>query len=277
MKKQPIQPRNGQAARPEKGRCLFYTRDSGGEHETTPGEYVRRAIAFCHEHGLSFNGTPAIIQSMIRDGEPVHGDLFLDWDITGNQLTRPALDAMFDEIARDRSVSHVWIPRPDRLARPDEIEQGLALEKKFRREFGVTLVFHNRVCKPLKRGEKMELGEWLRAAIDYDRAEQERRDLAQKIINSQCFLARNGFSTGGRACYGFQRWLVGPDQKPIRPLEDGETVRRSGYHVVHLPKDDGTFEVRLEILKRLCTEPAQRIAADFNRRNKVQMTVPPPD
>ena len=31
--------------RPSLGRGLFYTRDSGGEHETTPGEYVRWANA----------------------------------------------------------------------------------------------------------------------------------------------------------------------------------------------------------------------------------------
>ena len=46
-------------------RGLFYTRDSGGEHENTPGEYVRwtsRAAA----HGVRFAGTAEQIERMIR-------------------------------------------------------------------------------------------------------------------------------------------------------------------------------------------------------------------
>jgi hypothetical protein len=50
------------------GRGVFYTRDSGGEHETTPGEYVRWAQRDAAKHGVRFAGTPDQIDRMIRGG-----------------------------------------------------------------------------------------------------------------------------------------------------------------------------------------------------------------
>jgi hypothetical protein len=59
---------------------------------------------------------------------------------------------------RGRNVSHVFIPRPDRLARPDDVVDAIELETCLRREIGVTIVFMNRVGKPLKRGQKLAIG-----------------------------------------------------------------------------------------------------------------------
>src|SRR5687767_402606 len=135
--------------RPEKGRSLFYTRDSGGGHETTPAEYVRWTAEESRRQGLRFGGTPEEIDRMVRERASAwSGDLFLDWDVSGNIHSRLALDALFAEVARDRSITHVFIPRPDRLSRPNDAEEGVELEKRLRR-MGVSVVFRSKVRGPL--------------------------------------------------------------------------------------------------------------------------------
>ena len=91
--------------RNERGRALFYTRDSGGKAETTPAEYVAWAIRKSEELGTSFDGTARAIEGMIRAGTSVCGDVFLDYDICGNLLSRPGLDAMIKETKNDAAVS----------------------------------------------------------------------------------------------------------------------------------------------------------------------------
>jgi Resolvase, N terminal domain len=247
------------AKRPIAGRCLFYTRDSGGEHENTPGEYVGWCQRCATQSKLTFSGTPAKILAMIRDGRYHDGDLFLDYGVKGNQLQRAGLDALLRAALTDQAVSHVFIPRRDRFARPDDPIDALKLEARFR-EAGVTLVFMDRTLAPLPRGRR-DLGESIAAMIDYDRAGKERRDLAQKIIYAQLTLAKAGFSTGGRPPYGFRRWLVRGDGTTVRQLAEGEHVKMAGHHVLWLPGPDEERAVIYRILDLLETMPASRVAA----------------
>jgi hypothetical protein len=238
-------------SRPQKGRAILYLRDSGGRHETTPSEYVLWAASYAAREGLKFDGTAATVEEMIRQRASHCGDVFLDWGIPGNQMSRPGLDALLQEAMQDRSVSHILTPRPDRLARPNEVETGVALERRIRQAIGVDLVFRNRVCGRLNRGAMMAMSEWLPAALEYEQAARFRRDLAEKIILSQLYLAKQGCSTGGRAKYGLRRWLIDANGQPVRALADGEIVRQAGHHVVWLPREDGTYEIRLRIKREL--------------------------
>src|SRR5262245_19261414 len=97
--------------RPKIGRGLFYTRDSGGKHETAPGEYVRWAQRKATELKVAVSGTPERIDAMIRDGRHQDDDLFLDYGVLGNQLERAGLGALFRAVDDDPTVSHVLIPR----------------------------------------------------------------------------------------------------------------------------------------------------------------------
>jgi hypothetical protein len=108
--------------------------------------------------------------------------------------------------------------------------------------------------------------------LDYDQAGAFRRELAQKIIAAQITLARGGFSTGGRAPYGFQRWIATADGNPVRQLADGEYVKRAGHHVVWLPGPDQAWDIIHRILRMLETMPASRVAARLTAEG-----VPPPD
>jgi hypothetical protein len=256
--------------RPNTGRGLFYTRDSGGEHENTPGEYVRwaqrQAIAF----GVSFSGTPEQIETMIREGRSYQGDIFLDYGVKGNQLQRPGLDALFRVALTDSNITHVLIPRRDRLARPDDPLDALKLEAKLR-EGGLTLAFMDRTLTPMAHGQH-DLGESIVALVDYDRAGKERRDLAQKILYAQLTLAKAGFSTGGRPPFGFRRWLVNVDGTQVRQLEEGESVRKAGHHVVWLPGPKEELDLICRILEMLQASPASRVAATLTLEK-----IPSPD
>ena len=56
-------------SRTEKGRAIFYTRDSGGKHETTPTQYVAWAKSKAAELSVRFDGTEDAIVAMIKNGE----------------------------------------------------------------------------------------------------------------------------------------------------------------------------------------------------------------
>jgi hypothetical protein len=259
------------AKRPAAGRALFYTRDSGGHHETTPGQYVNWAMSIAEKNRLSFDGTPDRIEAMIRFRKSRDGDLFLDYGVTGNKLTRDGLDAWIGEAARDAGVSHLLSPRRDRLFRPDHPIDAMQFERRIS-EFGVTLVFMDRVVKPVAKGRRVDMGESICAFIDYNFAGEFRRDLAQKMIHAQISLAKDGFSTGGRPPFGFRRWLVRIDGTAVRQLSEGEYVKMAGHHVAWLPGPESEFEVIRRILAMLETMPASRVAAALTAER-----VPTPD
>jgi hypothetical protein len=157
----------------------FYHRDSGSKAETTPSPYVGWAQAKATEFGLSFTGTPARIEAVIREGRSVDGDLYLDYDVKGNLHWRPGLDAFKVRAFNDPEVTHVLIPRLDRLARFDDPVDGLTLENDLRR-FGNTLVFTKGTLGPLRKNQKPSICESLMGLVEHDHADEERRDLPRR-------------------------------------------------------------------------------------------------
>jgi hypothetical protein len=257
--------------RSTRGRALFHTRDSGGKHETTPAKYVEWAMDQGRSYKVTFRGTPAQIESMIRDGKVADGDLFLDYDVKGNRLSRDGLDALKAEILRDPSVSHVFIPKGDRLARPDDALDGVRLENEIRVD-GVTVMFMDRVGAPIVKGRRQQIGDLITSLIDYEAAGAFRQELARRIILAGIALAQAGFSTGGRAPLGFRRWLVRVDGTPVRELADREDVRMLSHHVVWLPGPDTELALIRRILAMLESMPAIRVAATLNKEG-----IPSPD
>jgi hypothetical protein len=253
------------------GRALFYTRDSGGRHENTPGEYVAWAQRKAMELGVSFAGTPQQIEEMIQQGIPTKGDIFLDYGVPGNVLSRDGLNGLLKVALPEPQITHILIPRRDRLARPDDPMDGVKLENVLRNS-GKTLVFMDTALPPLSKGKKQDIAELLVALLAYDRSDQDRHDLAQKMIYAQIRLAKLGFSTGGRPPYGFDRWLAAEDGTPIRALAAGERVRMAGHHVVWVPGSEEKLAVVRRILKLLDTTPACRVAAMLTAEG-----VPSPD
>ncbi|MCA9054881.1 MAG: recombinase family protein, partial [Planctomycetaceae bacterium] len=252
-------------------RGTFYTRDSGGRHEMTLPQYVDWARRRAAELGVTFGGTAAEIETMARSGVSVQGDLFLDYEVAGNQLTRPGLDALRVRLREDKSITHLFIPHRDRLARPDNPLDAMQIEVELRAH-GVTLVYQHKELAPLPRGSRQDIGELITQLVDFDQAGRFRHELGQKMVFAQLTLARAGHSTGGRAPYGFDRWLVSTRGERIRRLQDGERVRMSGHHVAWIPAEDGRLEVALRIRQMLLTMPATQVARQLNAEG-----VPSPD
>ena len=245
--------------RSRRGRALFYHRDSGGKHDQTLPEYVAWAARRATELQLEFDGTPERIVEMADGGVPVSGDLFLDYGISGNTMSRPALNQLRAIIESDLGVSHLFIANRDRLSRPNDPLEAVQLEEGLR-GVGLTIVYTYRVLQSLKRGRRHELSDRLTSLFEYDKTGRFREELASKMIHAHARLAKDGYSAGGRAPYGFRRWLVDPKGLPIRQLGHGEVVRLAGHHVCWLPGPDEELEVVVRILNLLQTMAASGIA-----------------
>jgi hypothetical protein len=203
-----------------------------------------------HELGLTFDGTPETINRMIKHDEAVAGGIYFDYGRKGNHLSRPAFDELRRRIAADLTVSHLFIPRRDRLARPDEPEDAIAIENELRR-MGVTLVFMGKTLTPLKPRQRRDVSEAITALLEYDQSGRFLPELAQKMIYAQLRLAKGGYSTGGEPPFGFHRVLVRADGAIVRPLADGEVVRQSGHHVVWLPGPEEELASKLALIRRI--------------------------
>ena len=134
---------------------------------------------------------------------------------------RPGLNALHDRVRTDRGVSHLFVPRRDRLARPDNPLDAVAIECEMRSR-GLTIAFlDGKVLPALPRGKRLKIGDLLMSVIDYDTAGKFRRDLAEKLIHAKIRLAKSGFSIGGDPVYGFRRWLCKEDGTKNRELQHG--------------------------------------------------------
>lgn len=249
--------------RPEVGRGLFYTRDSAGHSDLAPPQYVTWAQGEAKRRGVTMGGEAASATAMIQQGLSVQGDLYLDYGISGNHLSRPGLDAFRQRALSDLTVTHLFVPRRDRIARPYNPLDALSIEYELR-SAGLTLVLMDQVLAPLPPGGRVGLADLLTGVIDYDSSGKFRRDLAEKLIHAKIKLAERGFSIGGEPVYGFRRWLVAPDGTRKRELEAGEVVKMSGHHVVWLPTAAAEMAVVHRILDAILTTPASRIARILN-------------
>jgi hypothetical protein len=249
--------------RSSKGRAVFYHRDSGGKHDQSLPEYVEWAMRRAVELGVEFDGTPQRIIEMTKSGEIASGDLFLDYGVGGNLMSRPALNRIEQTIESDLNVSHLLIASRARLFRPDVANEAVLREVELR-QLGLTIVFTDQLLKPLKRGQRLELSEQIMGLIEYDGSGRFREELAKKMVLSHTSLAKQGFSAGGRAPYGFRRFLVNPTGEAVRQLSDREVVRLPGHHVCWMPGPEEEIAVVLRILDLLPTMSAISIAKIFN-------------
>lgn len=252
--------------RPEKGTGLFYHRDSEGHSDLAPPQYVTWAQGEAARLGVTFTGTPAAITAMVAAGRSADGDLYLDYGISGNQLSRPGFDRLQARALTDFAVTHLFVSKRDRLGRPDNPVDSMLIEYKLR-SAGLTLVLMGgKVLPPVRTGERIDLSDLLTCLIDYDASGKFRRDLAEKLIHAKLRLAAAGYSIGGEPPYGFRRWLCGEDGRRKRELEVNEIVKLPGHHVVWLPTAEDELAVVGQMLDLIETVPAARIARTLNEQ-----------
>jgi len=250
--------------RAEKGLGVFYHRDSEGHSQLAPPQYVEWARGAAAKLGVAFAATPEMIQRMIASGQSELGDLYLDYGVSGNQLDRPGLNALRARVLGDAGVSHLFLPRRDRLARPDNPLDAMAIEYELRSAGLEIILMDGKVLPALKRGVRIDIADFFTSLIDYDASGKFRRDLAEKLIHAKIRLARGGFSIGGEPMYGFRRWLCAEDGSRNRELQQHEVVKMPGHHVVWLPTAADELAVVARILDLIETTPASRIARLLN-------------
>jgi hypothetical protein len=201
---------------------------------------------------------------MIMRGVSAEGDLYLDFGVPGNHLSRPGFDAFRAKALGDRTVSHLFVPRRDRIARPDNPVDALVIESELRSAGLAIVLMGGKVLEPFQRGQRIDLADLLIGLIDYDTSGRFRRELAEKLIHAKIRLARAGFSIGGEPMYGFRRWLCSEDGTLKRELEVHEIVKLPGHHVIWLPTAEAELAVVARILDTIETTPARRIARTFS-------------
>lgn len=255
----------------QRQRALFYHRDSGGRHDQAFAEYIEWAVSKSKALKLEFDGTAKRIAAMIKDCESVSGDIYLDYGVREHLMSRAALDQVPIRIKNDPTVSHLLIANRERFARPNFPHEAMQREVELR-QMGVTIVYMDKVLGPLQIGQRADTAEQVIGLLDFDRTGRFREELAGKMIHAQTSLAKQGFSAGGRAPFGFRRWLLDSNGQPVRQLGDGEIVRQEGHHVGWQPGPHEELQLILRILDLLPTMRATRIAKLLNAEG-----IPTPD
>jgi hypothetical protein len=252
-------------------RGLAYLRRSDDGQEASLKQQFDWAKVKAKDLGVQFRGTYADVEKMQQNGLHCLNDIFLDDAISGGDLTRPGLQAFLSTSVDDKTVSHVLAFKRDRLGRPQALLEMMTIEQRILTS-GVSIVTSDRIYTPEDMKEN-EITYLIGGLVEYQQHGKFSPLLGERIVLVQRENARRGFSTGGRAPYGFGRALVDANDVPVQWLEDGETIRRPGHHVRFLPKDFEKIAIWCQILKwRGAGDGWKRIAARLN-----QMGIPSPD
>ena len=137
-----------------KNRGLMYERRSDDGQESSLKQQFDWAKHASELTGVPFRGTYADIEEMQRTRLHNLRDIFLDDAISGGDLTRPGFRMFLKQATTDKTVSHVYVFKRDRLARPQNLLEMMHIERELI-SHGVTLVTHDRTYTPeeLKQNE----------------------------------------------------------------------------------------------------------------------------
>ena len=253
-----------------KGRAVFYGRRSSDQQEASLEMQVQWAMRTSANMGIPLAISPQQMADAMAARLSNVGDLYIDDSISGSVSDRSGWQACSQRLMSDKSVSHLFVNQRDRIARPDNPGAAVA-DEHLLSQAGITLVFNSSVISPSTDGS-VDIGQAIKAMVDYHQGGQFLRDLSRRIIDCQRVLASQGFSTGGLAPYGFARFLKSPSGEVTR-IPDGMRVKQTGCHVVHLPDDDKKIAVWISILQM--REQGVGIKAIANYLN--ERGIPSPD
>jgi predicted site-specific integrase-resolvase len=221
------------AVRPT-GRGIFYGRRSSDQQESSLETQLDWAIRTAKSDGIPLNVSLATLASAKATGQSAVGDLFIDDSVTGSDVHRPGWTACASTALSDPQVSHIYVYHRDRIARPDNPAEAASKEVKIVNA-GIMIVFFDKRVTPTQSGEA-DVAHMITALLEYNNGHKFLTDLSNRVIESKRMLALSGFSAGGRAPYGFGRYLQSPTGE-LTYMPDGRRIRQDGHHVVILPHD----------------------------------------
>jgi len=227
-----------------KNRGLVFLRRSSGRQESSLQVQLEWAIREAARLEVVLEASLADLQYMQSHGRHSYKSIRLDDAVTGADLERAGFVAFRNDAIADKSISHVFLIRRDRLARPEDAQKMVMIEKEIRYT-GVTFVMSDKIGKPLDLGS-VDIGEEISMWIDYYESGEFLRKHAARVIDAKILLAKGGYWTGGRACRRTARARTG------LPREDYAPGREQARRVV--------LDLRLEgpRMGRLADRPASQ-------------------
>ncbi|HNO78848.1 MAG TPA: recombinase family protein [Phycisphaerae bacterium] len=188
----------------------------------------------------------------------------------GDDLNRPGFVKFIEDAINDTTISHVFINKRDRFARPDDPVAAMVIERKLT-EAGITIVFANRTIPASATGET-DVASNIMSLIDYHESGNFLKQLAERVLLAQRGLAIRGYWNGGSAPYGFARALLKPNGD-TEILEQGRRVQQDGCHVTIVPHEWHKIAVWIRILDLADMEWGnKRIATQLDKEG-----IPSPD
>ncbi|MFM7149796.1 MAG: recombinase family protein, partial [Gemmataceae bacterium] len=250
---------------------LVYLRRSTEKQEISLTSQLEWALTAAARLEVPLDASLEDLKYMQAKGLSCHKAIYLDDGISGSDLTRPGFLKVNEDALKNRSVSHLFIYKRDRFARPQDAMR-VALVEKTLLEAGVTLIFSDGDSKPYLQGQS-HIVQDLGLVFGYYQSGEELRKHADRVLGFQRRLAEQGYRTGGNPPYGFVRVLVNAEGKILEELPPGKVVQQPGCHVRVVPKDMAKITVWLEILTLKDKGwGAKRIAQHLNDRG-----IPSPD
>jgi hypothetical protein len=254
----------------KKNSGLFYGRRSTEKQEASLPTQLNWALKQAEKQGVRLDASLDDLGAMIDQGLSANKGMRIDNGISGLDLSRPGLLALNKDAIADKAISHVFIHKRDRYARPDEALKAVEMEKSLLYA-GITVVFSDAISLPLRRGES----NWVKdfeLLLAYVQNGEELRKLAERIVLAQLAISAAGFRTGGNPPYGYGRALVDGSGKVIQKLVPGTVIKREGCHVAWIPQDKQKISIWLQILDwRQMGYGYKRIATMLN-----EMGIPSP-
>ena len=136
----------------EKNRGLMYLRRSTEKQEISLPSQLDWALGMAQKHGVEVDAEPGDLAVMQARGLHSYKAIRLDDGISGSDLTRPGFLAVIADAITDPTISHLFIFKRDRFARPGDAMPVVMLEKSLL-EAGITLVFSEEVSLPFAKGQ----------------------------------------------------------------------------------------------------------------------------
>src|ERR1700676_1832145 len=136
-----------------KNRGLVYIRRSTDKQAISLPQQLEWAIDAARQHGVALDACLADLAIMQAQHLHTFKDIRLDDGITGLDLNRPGFLAVNHDALANGTVSHVFIYKRDRFARPADALAMAQIEKKLL-EAGITIVLSDAVSLPFPSGQQ---------------------------------------------------------------------------------------------------------------------------
>jgi hypothetical protein len=127
---------------------LTYLRRSTDYQEMSLLNQLQWANTAAKYHGVRLDVAQSDLDHAMHLQLSSYKALRLDNGISGDDFTRPGFVAFNQDALADRRISHGFIYKRDRFARPKDAMEAAQLEKKLRTA-GITVVFSDTVAQPI--------------------------------------------------------------------------------------------------------------------------------